>query len=365
MSALAQAEGAINLAQGFPDFEIHEGLITSAHEATRLGLNQYAPMTGLPELKSAISNMLKRTRQITVCPETELTVTSGGTEALFCAISSLVQPGDEVLIFEPAYDSYKPVIELSGAKAVPIELAPPHFQIPWEEVKRNINQKTKAIILNSPHNPTGSILNSTDIQNLASLAESHSFWIISDEVYEHIVFGGAKHESPTQNELLRSRSFIISSFGKTFHATGWKVGYCLAPEALTREFRKIHQYVTFSTPGPFQYAFAKSLSEPKLYEGLKTFYQEKRDLLKRLLEDSPFQFLPCYGTYFQLLDYSRVSTKGDLDFCKWMTTTAKVAPIPISAFYSSGRDEKIVRLCFAKKKETLEEAAHRIKKHTS
>lgn len=357
MSALAQSKGAINLSQGFPDFPMDPKLVAYVNEAMKGGLNQYAPAPGLLRLREQIASLANDTYGAKVNPESEVTVTSGGTEALFCAIAASVREGDEVIIFEPCYDSYVPVIELFGGVPIYVALEFPDYKINWEGVKKRVNSRTKMIILNTPHNPTGTTMGAEDFQELAKIVQGNRILILSDEVYEHIIFDGADHQSILRHEQLASRSFVVSSFGKTFHATGWKVGYCIAPEHLSKEFRKIHQFVTFSTSTPFQHAIASYMEDRSHILELRHFYQRKRDYFLQLMRQSRFEPLPSLGTYFQLMRYNAISDKGDKAFAEWLTIEKGVAAIPVSVFYHSNEDNKVLRFCFAKEDATLEKAA--------
>ncbi len=360
MSALAAQHQAVNLSQGFPDFPCDPKLLALVTEAMQNGQNQYAPFIGLLPLREQISQKVAASYQVNYSPETEITITSGGTEALFCAISALVRMGDEIIIFEPAYDSYAPVIALCGGVVKRIALKYPHYKVDWDEVKRLISPRTKAIILNTPHNPCGTVWSRNDMLALSALVQQNNLTVISDEVYEHLIFDNVRHESVLRYPELRERSFVVFSFGKTFHATGWKVGYCLAPKALSGEFRKVHQFVTFSTSTPFQVAIAKYLENPAHYEILPDFYQQKRDYFLKSLHQTPFQFKPSAGTYFQLAYYGHLSDEPDVAFAERLTRDYGVAVIPVSAFYSDGTDEKVIRFCFAKREETLDLAAQRL-----
>lgn len=358
MSQLAAQYQAINLSQGFPDFPADVLLLDKLAEYSRQGLNQYAPMPGITELREQIATLIKHCYQRDVSAEEHVTVTSGATEALFVAISAVVQAGDEVIVFDPAYDSYEPAINLCGATAVHIALQAPGYRINWQQVADAITARTKLIIVNSPHNPTGMVFSQADWLALQQLVLQHNLYCISDEVYEHMVFDGAAQLSAHCLPDLAQRSFIVSSFGKTFHVTGWKLGYCVAPAALTAEFRKLHQYVTFSSFTPAQYAVAAMLKQqPQQVGGLATFYQRKRDSFARLLQHSRFKLLPCQGTYFLLADYSAISDLDDVQFCQWLTTEHKVAAIPLSVFYQSPPNARIIRFCFAKQDSTLQAAA--------
>ena len=362
MSQLAQQHGALNLSQGFPDFPVEPRLLAALNQQVMAGRNQYAPMPGVPELRQQISALIQRTYAVPVCADSEVTVTSGATEALFVAIQAVVRTGDEVIVFDPAYDSYQPAVELAGGKTVHIQLCAPDYRVDWAAVERRISDRTRLIIVNSPHNPTGMVFTDLDWQALADLVQRHGLFCISDEVYEHMVFDDRKPQSARQYPALAERSFIVSSFGKTFHVTGWKLGYCTAPKLLSAEFRKIHQYVTFSSFTPAQYAIAELLdTAPQLVTGLAAFYQQKRDLFQQLLSGSALRLLPCQGTYFQLVDFSVVSTLDDVRFCDWLTTEVGVAAIPLSVFSRQEQDSRIIRFCFAKQQHTLEQAAARLR----
>lgn len=358
MSQLASKHQAINLSQGFPDFPASSQLLEEVSRQVFSGNNQYAPMIGVPYLRQQIAALTARCYGRIVDADHEITVTSGATEALFVAIQAVVKPGDEVIVFDPAYDSYQPAVELAGGKTIHIQLAAPEYQIDWQAVNRRVTDQTKLIIVNSPHNPTGVVFGAGDWQALADLVQRHGLFCISDEVYEHMVFDGVSPLSAHQQSALLDRTFVVSSFGKTFHVTGWKLGYCIAPAQLSLEFRKIHQYVTFSSFTPAQYAIATMLEHsPQLVTGLAGFYQQKRDFFAKLLQGSAFKLLPCQGTYFQLADYSNISTLNDVEFCHWLTVQHGVAAIPLSVFLRQEQDSKIVRFCFAKQSSTLEQAA--------
>lgn len=357
MSALAQSKGAINLSQGFPDFPMDPKMVKLVTSAMENGHNQYCPAIGLLALRKQISALVQETYQASFDPETEVTVTSGGTEALFCAIAATVREGDEVIVFEPCYDSYVPVIELFGGVPIYVALDFPDYRINWEGVKKRVNSRTKMIILNTPHNPTGTTMTAKDFDELAKIVQGNRIFILSDEVYEHIIFDGEQHQSILRHPQLSKRSFVISSFGKTFHATGWKVGYCIAPEHLSKEFRKIHQFVTFSTSTPFQHAIAEYMEDRSRILELRHFYQTKRDYFLEIMRQSRFEPLASMGTYFQLMRYNQISDKGDRAFAEWMTVEKGVAAIPVSVFYHSGEDNKVLRFCFAKENSTLEKAA--------
>ncbi len=361
MSQLAQQSGAINLSQGFPDFAPHRELIAGLTTQALAGKNQYAPMIGVLELRQQIAALTERCYQRKVDVEQQITITSGATEALFVAIQAVVSPGDEVIVFDPAYDSYQPAVELAGGVTVHIALQPPEFQVDWVAVAQAVTAKTRLIIVNSPHNPTGMVFVDADYLALENLVQTHGLWCISDEVYEHMVFSGAEQRSVHQYPALAERSFVVSSFGKTFHVTGWKLGYCIAPPGLTTEFRKIHQYVTFSSFTPAQYAIAELLEQHvELVTGLAAFYQAKRDLFRQLLQGSRFHLLPCRGTYFQLADFKQISALDDVSFCRELTTVYGVAAIPLSVFSRVPTPSSLIRFCFAKQTATLEAAAERL-----
>ena len=362
MSKLAADVGAINLSQGFPDFDCDPALIDAVVRHMRAGLNQYAPMPGALALRQAIAAKYARTHGATYDPETEVTITSGATEAIFDAIASIVHPGDEVIVLEPCYDSYVPGIELNGGVPVFVPLQLPDYRIDWSGVEAAITPRTRLLMINSPHNPTGSIVTGDDIAALTAIVRRSGIYVISDEVYEHIIFDGARHESMARHPELAARSFVAGSFGKTFHVTGWKVGYVAAPAALTAELRKVHQYVTFSTMTPVQHGIADLLNDQESLDALPAFFQRKRDLFLQLMEDSRFRPLPCRGSYFQLMDYSAISDLPDAEFAIWLTREHSVAAIPTSPFLSKTRAPQVVRFCFAKKDETLERAAERLRR---
>ena len=361
MSKLAADVGAINLSQGFPDFDCDPALVEAVARHMREGRNQYAPMQGVPALRQAVAAKFASLYGAEYDPETEVTVTSGGTEAIFDAVAALVHPGDEVIVFEPCYDSYVPAVEVNGGKAVVVSLRYPDYAVPWDEVRAAVTPRTRMIVINSPHNPAAVILDAGDVAELAKVIEGTEIVILSDEVYEHIVFDGARHESMARVEALRARSFIVGSFGKTFHVTGWKVGYVVAPAALTAEFRKVHQFVTFSTNTPVQHALAEFLSAGRGYPELSSFYQRKRDLFLELLAGSRWTPLRSRGTYFQLLDYSAITDEPDMEFALRLTKEHGVASIPTSAFLYHAAPPPVLRFCFAKKDETLRAAADRLR----
>ncbi|MEM9984422.1 MAG: methionine aminotransferase [Bacteroidota bacterium] len=364
MSALAHEHGAINLSQGFPDFGGDHRLIEWVHQAMLAGHNQYAPMPGLPALREQVASLQQQLYGATYDPDTEVTITSGATEALAVALATFIHPGDEVIIFEPAYDAYQPNIELHGGVARAIPLSLPDYRIDWDRVRESLTPQTRAIIINSPHNPTGAVLTQEDLETLAQLlAEFPQLMLIGDEVYEHIIFDGQSHLSLSGHPALKPRSLVISSFGKTLHTTGWKVGYLLAPAALAQEFRKVHQFTVFSVPTPFQHALARYLREGQAeILGLKQFYQAKRDLFLDLMAESRFRPIASQGTYFQLMGYEGISDLPEDEFARWLTTEVGVAAIPVSAFYQTSVDNQTVRFCFAKEDETLASAAKKLVK---
>lgn len=358
MSQLALEHKAVNLGQGFPDFEPPVPLREAITRAMAEGKNQYAPGVGIAKLREQIALKTERLYGHRVSPDTEVTVTSGATEALFSAIASVVRAGDEVIVFDPCYDSYEPAIELQGATAVHIPLDVPSFGIDWQRVRDAITPKTRMILVNSPHNPSGAVISRADLDELAAIVRDTPIIVLSDEVYEHIVFDGAEHQSVLRHEELAARSIVVSSFGKTYHCTGWKVGYAVAPKALTAEFRKVHQYLTFCTFNPAQWAFAEFLeSTPEHYLELPAFYQAKRDRFRELLKPSRLELLDVPGGYFQLVDYSAIRDVDDINFSEWLVREGGVAVIPLSPFYESAPDTRLVRLCFAKNDATMEAAA--------
>ena len=361
MSQLATQHKAVNLGQGFPDYDGPQSLRDALTEAMNSGKNQYAPMMGVPKLREQIALKTEKLHGRKVNTDTEITVTSGATEALFSAIAAVVHAGEEVIVFDPCYDSYEPAIELAGARAVHIPLTLPDFGVDWQRVKDAVTAKTRMILINSPHNPSGAVLAAGDLDALADIVRGTDIFVLSDEVYEHIIFDGLAHQSVLRHAELAARSFVISSFGKTYHCTGWKVGYCIAPSQLSAEFRKVHQYLTFCTFSPAQWAFADALErDPQHYLDLAAFYQAKRDRFRALLAGSKFKLLAVKGAYFQLVDYSTISTKDDLNFCEWLVREGGVAAIPVSAFYETPPDARLIRLCFAKSDETLAAAAERL-----
>jgi methionine aminotransferase len=361
MSHLAAQHKAINLGQGFPDFEPPQALRDAVNRAMANGLNQYAPGIGTAALREQIALKTERLYGHKVSPDSDITITSGATEALFAAIAAIVRAGDEVIVFDPAYDSYEPAIDLQGARAVHIPLTVPSFSIDWQRVRDAITPKTSMILINSPHNPSGAVLSSADLEELAAIVRDTSIVVLSDEVYEHIVYDGAVHESVLRHPELAARSIVVSSFGKTFHCTGWKVGYAVAPAKLSAEFRKVHQYLTFCTFHPAQAAFAEFLaSTPEHYLELPAFYQTKRDRFRDLLAPSRFKLLDVPGGYFQLVDYSAIRDEDDLAFCEWLVKEGGVAAIPLTPFYDKAPGTRLVRLCFAKSDATMDAAAERL-----
>jgi methionine aminotransferase len=364
MSQLAAEHGAVNLGQGFPDFAVPQRLVDELDRAMREGHNQYAPMVGVAPLRQAIAAKGLRCYGREVNPDTEITVTSGATEALFNAVHAVARPGDDVIVLDPAYDSYEPAIELAGARAVHVPLDPQTFAVDWAKVVAAITPKTRMLMINSPHNPSGAMFTEDDMRTLTDILRGTDIVLISDEVYEHIVFDGRRHESALRYPELAERTFVVSSFGKTYHCTGWKVGYAIAPPAFTNEFRKVHQYNTFTTFSPAQFAFAAMIrDEPEHYEQLGAFYQQKRDHFREQLLETRLKPLPVPGGYFQLVDYSTVSDLPDAEFCRWLTIEHGVAAIPLSPFYESPpAGQRLARLCFAKNPATLDAAIERLRK---
>ncbi len=360
MSRLAAECGAVNLSQGFPDFQAEPDLFDAVHRHMLAGRNQYAPMAGMPELRQAIVDKVAGLYGTRFDVESEVTVTAGATQAIFTAIAAFVRPGDEVVVFEPVYDSYVPAIETVGGKAVYAQLRFPDYRPDWAQVATLITPKTRMIIVNSPHNPTGSLLTADDLDHLAALVRGTDIVILSDEVYEHIVFDGEAHASLCGHRDLAGRSLIVSSFGKTYHITGWKIGYVVGPAALMAEFRKVHQFNVFTVHAPSQLAIAEYMQDASRHQGLAAFYQQKRDRFRALMAPTPFEWLPCRGTYFQLARYAVISDRPDREFAEWLTREIGVAVIPVSVFYGDGRDDRVVRFCFAKRDETLELAADKL-----
>ena len=361
MSQLAEQHGAVNLSQGFPDFDPPTRLIELVEKHLRAGHNQYAPMAGVVALREAIARELRQRYGVDIDPLAEITITAGATEALFSAILALAGPGDEVVLFDPAYDSYEPAVRLAGARAVHVPLAPPEFRIDFERLRDALNSHTRLVIVNSPHNPSGTLIGAEDLDRLADLLDPFDCFVLSDEVYEHIVFDGQAHASLQSNPRLAARGLSFSSFGKTFHATGWKTGFAVGPRALTDELRRVHQFAIFATTTPLQHALADYLDEsPEHYLELPHFYGAKRDHFLAAMANTSFDFVPSAGTYFQLADYSRISDLDDVAFARRLTAEHGVATIPISVFYAEPPSARLVRFCFAKRTATLDEAARRL-----
>ena len=360
MSALAQQHGAVNLGQGFPDFDCDPRLLDAVNAAMRAGHNQYPPMAGIAALREAVAAKIASMYGRAYDPGNEITITAGATQAILTAVLAVVHPGDEVIVLEPCYDSYVPNIELAGGKVVRVALAPGTFRPDFGAIAAALNPRTRAIIVNSPHNPSATIWRADDMARLAALLEPTDTLLISDEVYEHMVYDGVGHASASSHPSLAERSFVVSSFGKTFHVTGWKVGTVAAPAALTAEFRKVHQFNVFTVNTPMQHALAAYLADPAAYLALPAFYQAKRDLFRAGLAATRLRLLPSEGSYFQCVDFSAVSELGEEAFCRWLTAEVGVAAIPLSAFYADGRDQHIARLCFAKREDTLRLALDRL-----
>ncbi|HMX40584.1 MAG TPA: methionine aminotransferase [Saprospiraceae bacterium] len=362
MSGLAQQVGAINLSQGFPNFDPSERLQRLVTEHMARGANQYAPMPGIMPLRERIAEKIERMYGAHVSPDTEITITAGGTQAIFCVIAAFVRPGDEVILIEPCYDSYRPSVETVGGKVLPFVTHAPDYAVDWQAVGRLISPRTRMLCVNTPQNPTGSILREADMLAINDLLRGTDILLMSDEVYEHLIYDGQAHASVLRYPELYARSLAVYSFGKTYHNTGWKTGYCVAPPELTREFRKVHQFNVFSGNHPMQAAFADFMADPQEYFSLPDFYQRKRDFFLDAMRDTPFRPLPCAGTYFQLFDYSAISQEPDLDFCRRLTLEQGVAAIPVSSFYSSpsGQDH-VIRLCFAKTEDVLERAGEALR----
>jgi methionine aminotransferase len=362
MSKLAQEHHAINLSQGFPNFPCSSELIQLTAKYMEQGQNQYAPMQGVMALREAISQKTEKLYGTFYAPESEITITAGATQAIYTAITAVVNEGDEVIIFNPAYDCYEPAIELNGGKTIHVELKFPDFTIDWEKVKKMMNHRTRMIVINTPHNPSGSILKKEDLLELEKITSGTDIVVVSDEVYEHMVFDGNIHESAAKYPELASRTFIISSFGKTYHTTGWKIGYCIAPEALMTEFRKVHQFLVFAVNTPIQYALAEYLKKEEEYLELNQFYQQKRDFFRNAVKASRFKLLNCEGTYFQLLDYSNITDEKDTEFAVRLIKDFGIASVPVSVFYNEQTNNKVLRFCFAKDEETLNKAGEIISK---
>ncbi|MDD2179836.1 pyridoxal phosphate-dependent aminotransferase [Acidovorax sp. D2M1] len=362
MSALATEHKAVNLGQGFPDFECAPELVNAVTAAMQAGHNQYPPMPGIPALREAVAHKIQALHGRAYNPNTEITITAGATQAIITAILAIVHPGDEVIVLDPCYDSYVPNIELAGGKAVRVPLTPGTFRPDFAKISAAITPRTRAILINSPHNPSATIWTAEEMRQLEDLLAPTDILLISDEVYEHMVFDGAEHQSAARFPGLAARAFIVSSFGKTFHVTGWKVGTVAAPAALTAEFRKVHQFNVFTVNTPMQHGLAAYLQDPTPYLQLPAFYQAKRDLFREGLAGSRFKLLPSTGSYFQCVDISAISDLNEADFCQWLTREVGVAAIPLSAFYGDGFDQRVVRFCFAKKDETLRAALERLRK---
>ncbi|MBT2746758.1 MULTISPECIES: pyridoxal phosphate-dependent aminotransferase [unclassified Lysobacter] len=362
MSQLALEHQAVNLGQGFPDFDVPERLIEALNRAMREGKNQYAPMTGIPALRQAIAAKTEACYGYRPDADSDITVVSGASEAIFDAIHAVVRPGEEVIVLDPCYDSYEPAIDLAGGVAVHVPLDPHTFAVDWDRVRAAVTPKTRMLMINSPHNPSGAMFDADDIARLGELLNDTGIWLLSDEVYEHIVFDGRRHESVLRYPQLRERAFVVSSFGKTYHCTGWKIGYCIAPAALSAELRKVHQYNSFCSFAPAQWAFAEMIeAEPGHYLELGAFYQDKRDSFREQLLTTRLKPLPVPGGYFQLVDYSEISDLADAEFCRWLTVEKGVAAIPLSPFYESPpHGQRLARLCFAKNRATLDAAIKRL-----
>jgi methionine transaminase len=362
MSALAQEYGAVNLGQGFPDYPINPVLIELVDAAMRDGYNQYPLMPGVLPLREAISAKVRRLYGRTYDAEREITVTSGATQAIFTTVQAMVHAGDEVVLFEPAFDSYLPAVLMAGGTPVPLPLTFPEYRVDWSAVRKAITPRTRMVIVNSPNNPGTSVLSHDDLDALAVITRDTPIVVVSDEVYEHMVYDGGRHESIARHDELAARSIVIGSFGKTFHATGWKVGYALAPPALTDEIRRVHQFTVFTVSSPMQHALARFLDVPERYESLPGFFSRKRDLLQSALADTPLQMLPCQGSYYQLASYARISNEPATAFVQRLVRDYGVAAIPLSAFYRDGTDHRVIRFCFAKRDETLLAAAERLRR---
>ena len=361
MSGLANEYNAINLSQGFPNFEASGELIDLVHYYMKKGMNQYAPMQGILPLREGLAEKMKQLYGCNIHPGEEITITSGGTQAIYTAITAMIKPGDEVIVIEPAYDSYLPAIILAGGTPVCLQLEGPENKLDWQKVRSAITARTRMIMINTPHNPTGSVMEQSDLLELEKITSNTGIIVLSDEVYEHIIFDGRRHESVLRYPALAERSFVVYSFGKTYHTTGWKMGYCIAPENLMREFRRVHQFIVFSANTPLQYALADYIQN-KNYLDLPDFYQKKRDRFLELIKGSRFKYLPAAGTYFQLLDYSDITSEKDTDFAIRLTKEFGVAAIPTSVFYRNPEPILSLRFCFAKTDETLESAAERLHK---
>jgi len=360
MSQLAVECNAINLGQGFPDFNMSTDLTELVNKAMKDGHNQYVHMNGLMLLRERIAEKTKKLYNTSINADTQITVTPGGTYAIYTALTSILHAGDEVIVFEPAYDSYIPNIEINGAKAIRISLRYPQYSIPWQEVKEKVNEKTKAIIINSPHNPTGAVLQEDDIKQLSAIVNNTDIIVVSDEVYEHLIYDGIQHQSILRYPGLLERSFVCFSFGKTYHCTGWKIGYCVSPPALMKEFRKVHQFNCFSCNSPVQFALAEYLLNEDAYLSLGSYMQKKRDYFRKLMGQTSFKLIPSHGSYFECYSYDAITNEPDKDFAIRLTKEKAVATIPMSSFYKDGTDNKVIRFCFSKKEQTLEEAVSRL-----
>ena len=360
MSGLASELGAINLGQGYPDFSMNQDLISSVNKAMKDGFNQYVPMQGYLPLRISIAEKIKFLYETSVSPDDQITITPGGTYAIYTALTTVLRPGDEVIVFEPAYDSYIPNVEVNGAIPVLIDLKFPEYRIDWNEVRKKISKKTRMIMLNSPHNPTGAVLGEGDMEELRSIVKGTNIFILSDEVYEHLIFDGIPHQSMLRYPDLLERSFVCFSFGKVYNCTGWKLGYCISSADHMKEFRKVHQFNCFSCHSPSQVALATFLQNKDSYLSLAPMMQERRDYFKKLMSDTLFEPITSHGSYFQVYKYDRISRESDVDFAIRITREYGVASIPVSVFYKSGKDDKVVRFCFSKKKETLEQAVERL-----
>ncbi|WP_333818705.1 methionine aminotransferase [Ohtaekwangia sp.] len=361
MSKMALDHGAINLSQGFPDFSIDENIINLVHRYMLEGNNQYAPMPGAPILRSTIATVIADTYQRTIDPETEITITAGATEGIFAVIAAVISAGDEVILFDPSYDSYNPAIRLNGGIPIHINMTS-DFSIDWDMVRAKITPRTKLIMINTPHNPSGAVLQEHDLKALEKIALEYNLLVLSDEVYERLIFDDVKHQSVLRYPALAARSFAVFSFGKTFHATGWKAGYVVAPDYLTREVRKTHQFIVFSVNTPVQLALAEYMQTPSHYQSLGKFYQQKRDFFLHQIKGSSFEPLPSRGSYFQVVSYRNISKQGDVAMAEELTRQFKVASIPVSVFYQDKTDNHLLRFCFAKKEETLERAGAILRK---
>jgi methionine transaminase len=360
MSQLANENNAINLSQGFPNFGCSPALVELVNENMKRGFNQYAPMQGIMQLRETIAAKMQDLYNINYNPEKEINITAGGTEAIYAAITAVINEGDEVIVFEPAYDCYVPAIELSGGIPVYVQLKAPNYTIDWQEVKKKVSHRTRMIMINTPHNPTGAVMTEQDMKELENITQNSDIVILSDEVYEHIIFDGLKHQSVCRFPKLAERSFAVFSFGKTYHTTGWKIGYVLAPAKLMTEFRRVHQFIVFTVNTPLQHALAEYMKNKSEYLELGNFYQKKRDYFINLIKDSKFKYIPASGSYFQLLDYSKITKEKDTGYAVKLIKEAGVASVPMSAFYHEPVDNKLLRFCFAKTEETLEKAAEKL-----